>query len=101
MEEFQVVWTEPAIADLDGIIAHLERQGSSTAERTKSEILEHVKILSSFPFIGPRYERDRRGRSREIVYRHYRIFYRVIEEAKRVEILTIWHGARQEPKSLP
>jgi hypothetical protein len=28
----------------------------------------------------------------------YRIFYRIIEDARRVEILVVWHGARRDPK---
>jgi len=60
--------------------------------------LESVEVLARFPLIGPAYERDRTGRTREILCRQYRIFYRVIEEKRRVEILTVWHSARREPK---
>jgi toxin ParE1/3/4 len=101
MEEYQVVWTEPAVADLEAISAFLEQASPSAAEKIRAEIVEHVEILRSFPLIGPRYPRDRRGLTREIVCRKYRIFYRVVEEAKRVEVLTIWHGSRREPPSLP
>jgi plasmid stabilization system protein ParE len=34
---------------------------------------------------------------REIVFRSYRIFYDVSEEPRRVEILHVRHGARDEP----
>ena len=60
-------------------------------------ILDHVHILGSFPLIGPAYPRGARGPLREIVFRSYRIFYDVSEESRRVEILHIWHGAREEP----
>lgn len=61
-------------------------------------ILDHVNILASFPFIGPTYPRGAHGPLREIVFRSYRIFYDADEPAKRVEILHVWHGAREEPK---
>ena len=61
-------------------------------------ILDHVRILATFPFIGPAYPRGARGPLREIVYRNYRIFYDVPEAERRVEILHVWHGARDEPK---
>ena len=32
-----------------------------------------------------------------IVFRSYRIFYDVSEESLSVEILHVWHGARDEP----
>ncbi len=54
-------------------------------------------ILASFPFIGPTYPRGARGTLREIVFRSYRIFYDVSEESLSVEILHVWHGARDEP----
>lgn len=98
MEEFEVVWTEPALTNLEEIVAYLECRNLSAAEKVRTEILEHVETLQSFPFIGPIYRRDRSGRTREIICRKYRIFYRINEEVKRVEILTVWHGARQEPE---
>ena len=60
-------------------------------------ILDHVRILGSFPFIGPAYPRGAQGFLREIVFRSYRIFYDVSEPSQSVEILHVWHGAREEP----
>ena len=60
-------------------------------------ILDHVTILAKFPFIGPAYPRGAQGPLREIVFRSYRIFYDVSEESGRVEILLVWHAARDEP----
>ncbi len=37
--EFQVVWTEPAIADLEAISAYIERQSRSAAEKVTTAIL--------------------------------------------------------------
>jgi hypothetical protein len=34
---------------------------------------------------------------REIVFRPYRIFYDVSDKLQQVQILHVWHGARQEP----
>jgi plasmid stabilization system protein ParE len=34
---------------------------------------------------------------REIVFRSYRIFYDLDEKSLSVEILHVWHGARDEP----
>ena len=70
---------------------------SLAAESLRLSVLDHVELLARFPFIGPPYERDRTGRAREIQCGVYRIFYRVNEAEKRVEILTVWHGSRSEP----
>ena len=96
--DWEVVWTEPALGDLEQVLRAASSHSASTAESLRTELLESVEVLARFPHIGPLYERDRTGRTREILCRSYRIFYRVSDDRQRVEILTIWHAARREPK---
>jgi plasmid stabilization system protein ParE len=96
--DWEVIWTEPAVADLEQIVRTAASHSPTTAESLRAELLASVEVLARFPLIGPTYDRDRTGRTREILCRRYRIFYRVIEETRRVEILTIWHSARRDPK---
>ena len=96
--DFEVIWTEPAVADLEAAVGSVAGEHPATAEALRVELLESVEILARFPRIGPVYGRDRTGRAREIICRHYRIFYRVQELRGRVEILSVWHGARREPR---
>jgi toxin ParE1/3/4 len=96
--DFQVAWTDPALADLQEIVAYISVQDSAAAERVGNDIVDHVETLRTFPFIGPTYPRGSHGIRREIVCGNYRIFYRVFEQQKLVEVLTIWHGARGIPK---
>jgi toxin ParE1/3/4 len=95
--DFKVVWSDAAIADLGDICSYIARDNPQAAYRIGRGILDHVRILTSFPFIGPAYPRGSRGPLREIVFRSYRIFYDVSEERRIVEILHVWHGAREEP----
>ena len=95
--DFKVTWSDAAIADLQEICVYIARDNPQAAERMGRGILDHVRILASFPFIGPTYPRGAQGPLCEIVFRPYRIFYDVSEESGNVEILHIWHGARQEP----
>jgi plasmid stabilization system protein ParE len=95
--DWEVVWTEPAVTDLEEIVRFVGERNASAAESLRVELLNHVEVLGRFPLIGPLYEKDSTGRTREIVCRKYRIFYRVVDQARRVEILTVWHSARQEP----
>ena len=95
--EYEVIWTDAAIADLHEICAHMAHDNPQAAERMGYGLLKHVRLLASFPFIGPAYPRGTPGPLREIVFRPYRIFYDVREASRRVEILHVWHGAREEP----
>ena len=96
--DWEIVWTEPAVVDLEEIVRTAASHSSTAAESLRAELLESVEVLARFPLIGPNYERDRTGRTREILCQQYRIFYRAIKEQRRVEILTLWHSARREPK---
>ena len=95
--DFKVIWSDAAIADLHDICSYIARHDPQAAQRMGRGILDHVRILASFPFIGPTYPRGSRGSLREIVFRSYRIFYDVAESPRSVEILHVWHGAREEP----
>jgi toxin ParE1/3/4 len=96
--DYKVIWSDAAIADLHEICAYIARDDPQAALRMGRGILAHVRILSSFPLIGPTYPRGARGPLREIVYRSYRIFYDVSDTSHSVEILHVWHGAREEPE---
>lgn len=61
------------------------------------QVQQLARNLARFPLIGPMYPRGAAGPLRQIVFRSYRIFYDVSEELGRVDILHVWHGARQEP----
>ncbi|HEX3799893.1 MAG TPA: type II toxin-antitoxin system RelE/ParE family toxin [Verrucomicrobiae bacterium] len=95
--DFKVIWTDSAIADIKDICEYIALDSKPAAERIGRGILDHVKILETFPFIGPAYPRRSSGAIREIVFRHYRIFYEISDRRKLVHILRVWHGARSEP----
>ena len=94
---YKVIWSNAAIADLHDICTYIAQNNPRAAERVGVGILDHIRILATFPCIGPAYPRGTHGPLREIVFRPYRIFYDVSEELRQVQILHVWHGARQEP----
>ena len=93
----KLIWSEAALADLHDLCAYIARHDPRAAHRMGRGILDHVRILAAFPYIGPPYPRGSRGPLREIVFRSYRIFYDVSEQPLSVKILHVWHGARDEP----
>jgi len=94
---FKIVWSDAAFEDLRALCFYIAQYDPQAALRMGHGVVDHVRILASFPFIGPTYPRGTNGPLREIVYRSYRIFYDVSEETRQVEILHVWHGAREEP----
>jgi plasmid stabilization system protein ParE len=60
--DFEVVWTEPAVADLEAITTYIAEHNPAAAEKTAAAILDRVEGLRTVPLIGVTYPRDRRGR---------------------------------------
>ena len=94
---YEIDWTEPALADLRRISDYLAEHNPTAAEKVVDEILERAELLRTTPRMGAVLGRDNRGSKRQIIVRKYRIIYRINDNARRVEILTVWHGSRQDP----
>jgi toxin ParE1/3/4 len=96
--DFEVDWTEGALRQFEDAVRYVASHNVAAADQLRLDLLDSVETLAHFPFIGPVYERDRSGRSREIGCRGYRIFYRVEQADHRVQILVIQHASRREPR---
>jgi plasmid stabilization system protein ParE len=95
--DYALIWSESSKCDLRAIVRYIARRNPSAARRTGTAITDSVRILRRFPLIGAQYERDPSGQTRELLFKTYRIFYRVDEVTKRVVILAVWQASRQEP----
>lgn len=98
--EFEVLLTEPALADLERACVYIAQHDSVAAEGLREGVLRSIGVLQRFPYVGASYESGRTSRLREIGYRTYRIFYEVFADAKRVEVHHIRHGRMDEPTHL-
>ena len=95
--EYEIVWTERALTSLEEVHSYLAQFNLEAAARITQEILDRVQLLATVPLMGAMYPRGSQGPFRVVVSGKYRIFYRVITESRRVDILLVWHGSRQEP----
>ncbi len=96
--DWEIVWTPPALDGLHALFAFHAQHSETAADRTVNAILERVELLRTVPLMGAVYPRDSQGPNRFVVSGKYRIFYRVRDEAKLVEILTVWHSSRRDPE---
>jgi plasmid stabilization system protein ParE len=96
--DYSVILSDVFASDLDGIIAHLmTRAGVETASRIGNELLDRALEIGESPFIG-QLVKKRFGARKVLLYR-YIIYYDVNETQQTVEVLRVWHGAR-DAKSL-
>ena len=73
----EIVWSEPALADLEAIADYIALENPSAASALVQRILVHVRQLEAQPESGSRpRELGSRSRYRQIVEPPCRIFYR-------------------------
>ena len=94
----EVAWTDAALADLEVIGRYVSEHSPAAADKLRTDLIGSVKVLADFPTIGPVYEADPTGETREILCHRYRIFYTFVRSESRVEILAVRHGSRQAPE---
>ncbi len=51
--DFQIVWSDAAIADLGSICSFIAERNPDAALCVGLRILEHTRLLVEFPMIGP------------------------------------------------
>ena len=91
----RIVWTDPAVSDLDSIHAYIARDAQIYADAVMLEIFEAVERLMHFPLSGRVVPELLDVDTREIMAGNYRVIYEAKEDV--VSILTVLHGARQFP----
>ena len=95
--DFKIIISQPAIDDLKSIVSYIAPHNPDAASRMGTELLKRTRILASFPEIGRHAPEADHPDVREIIYRSYRIFYRIKHEQRLVEVIRFWHSARGFP----
>lgn len=72
----QIVWSEPALSDLDAIADYIALENPAAASALVKRIFEHVEQLADHPESGSWPQELGRSRYRQIVESPCRVFYR-------------------------
>jgi toxin ParE1/3/4 len=94
----EIVWTEPALADLDAIADYIALDKPEAAHKLVQRIFRHVGQLEENPRSGSSPKELKGSRYRQIVEAPCRIFYR--HEGERVYVLHVIRGEMQLQKGL-
>jgi toxin ParE1/3/4 len=93
-----LIWTEPAVSDLEEIGQFISKDNPPAAEKVGSRIIREAENVAAFPRLGRIVPEFGNPRIREIISQPYRVIYKFDEEGDLVAILRIWHGARGAPQ---
>lgn len=85
----QVIWTEPALQELDEIADYISLDNPSSAKKLVQEVFRKVKRLERHPDSGYAPEEIPDAIYQQIIISPCRIFYRHEKESDRVFIIHI------------
>lgn len=88
----EVVWTEPALSDLDAIADYIALENPDAARELVQRIFQHVGQLAEHPQSGSKPQELRGWRYRQIVEPPCRVFYR--EDSDCAYILYVMRAER-------
>lgn len=93
----EIVWTEPALSDLDAIADYIALDKPAAASELVARVFAHVAQLSDFPKSGSRLREIRDSRYRQIVEPPCRVIYRL--DGDRVLILHVMRSEQRLRRS--
>lgn len=88
----QVIWTEPALNDLDAIADYIAIENPVAAAELVKRVFGHVEQLEVHPDSGSKPPELKRSRYRQIVEPPCRIFYRY--DGEKVFVLYVMRSER-------
>jgi toxin ParE1/3/4 len=89
----EVIWTEPALNDLDAIADYIALDNPVAARELVQRVFRHVGQLIAHPDSGSKPQELRGWRYRQIVQPPCRIFYR--RDRDTVYVLYVMRGERR------
>jgi len=96
----QVVWAEPALADLKEIYQFIARDSPRYAQITVEKITRTAARLRTFPRLGEVLAEFPARQYRQLVVGAYRLIYREDAEHGRIFIMGVIHASRNLPPLL-
>ncbi|WP_372361805.1 type II toxin-antitoxin system RelE/ParE family toxin [Xanthomonas sp. NCPPB 1325] len=88
----EIVWSEPALADLDAIADYIALEDAAAAAALVRRVFAHVEQLAEHPESGSRPQELKRSRYRQIVEPPCRVFHRV--DGQRVVVVHVMRSER-------
>jgi toxin ParE1/3/4 len=95
--DYQVILSPRAIQDLQEIVRYISFENPVAAEKLGLQLIEKTRNLSAFPEMGRVIPELQNPLLRELVFKPYRIAYRVNHERHLIEVARYWHAARGTP----
>jgi toxin ParE1/3/4 len=95
--DFKLIWSESSIEDLAGVVRFVAvRDGPQIARQIGFGIYDRAQILTRHPEAGSVLAEKQDARWRKLIFKSWKIAYRIDREARAVYVVRVWHAARDE-----
>ena len=88
----KIIWTQEALERLTEINAYISKDSSEGASKFINQLIVHTTPLSSQPRLGRTVPELQNSNIRELIFKKYRIVYRLRCRENLIEILTVFEG---------
>jgi len=88
----EVIWTEPALSDLEAIADYIALENPAAAKKFVQRVFTHVGQLKEHPRIGSKPTEIEGSRYRQIIEPPCRVFYR--DSGDKVFVLHVMRNER-------
>lgn len=95
--DYQVRLSRSARADIQVVVRYISIDDSSHAVRFGRLLIQHINSLGRLPERGRVVPEFENKSLREIIFRAYRIVYRLNHDKRVVEVVRVLHTARSIP----
>jgi plasmid stabilization system protein ParE len=97
----QIIWTEPALEDLNALAEYIALDKPEPASALVQRVFAHIELLAKHPELGSAVPELRPNhRYRQIVEPPCRIFYRHDKKVRKLYILGVMRGEKLFQKRL-
>lgn len=94
---FKLIWSPSARLDLKDISEFIAEDNPPAAKRFVERLFQVVERLAEFPESGRMVPDFGDPNLREVIRNPCRIIHRIDREKRTVEIVRVWHSARDVP----
>ena len=88
----RLIWTERASSDIEAIVRYIARRNPRASGRIGLGIYERAQILLTHPEAGTVLDELRGGRWRKLIYRRWKIVYKILDDA--IVVGRVWPAAK-------
>ena len=95
---YRIIWSRTSQRDLRSLVKYISKDSSQRAEHFGYRIVARVEMLQEHPPMGRVVPEFNKQDLHEVIVSPCRIIYRLNDESKLIEVIRVWHAARDTPE---